>query len=531
MSDLQIMLIVIGALIIVAVIIVNWWQERRFHQQVERSFSPLASDALLDNATIDDPKLDVSKFDISNSYTSIDDPEMDDFTFDSTKPAHTFHNEINAIEDDFLEDKALQSVASDRFVKLEQHDSPANNLAESVSIDAAYSQLSNAIANGLSARGLDANINETKPNNFESNAEVKPAQHDDIKAIFDEAFSQTNKAATAFEQTSSVESPFKPSKLEAVANVLQINPEQDLNQNSLQLDMETPVLSLPAMLHGQMDLTALLYLAAETSAGALNDALIGLLDDYDKPIFVHALTSNLASNKQWYLLKDVPLNQQVSRVACSLQLADRTGAVSRNMLNRFQLAVETLGLDINAHVEWQSAGDALTTATALDTFCIEVDKTMGFHLVHGENGAFTGTKLRGLAEAQGFTLASDGTFKYFDEAAKQSSNNQKAQLSFVMFNRDDNPFNPEMLRSSVVKGVTFQLDIPHVKQCAEAFTQMVQVAKQMEIGLNALLVDDNNKILSDIQIEKIRHQLKVIHATMLVRGIIPGSDSALRLFS
>ena len=100
-----------------------------------------------------------------------------------------------------------------------------------------------------------------------------------------------------------------------------------------------------------------------------------------------------------------------------------------------------------------------------------------------------------------------------------------------MFNRDANPFNPEMLRSSVVKGVTFQLDIPHVKHCAEAFTQMVQVAKQMEIGLNAVLVDDNNKVLSDIQIEKIRHQLKVIHASMLVRGIIPGSDSALRLFS
>ncbi|MEY3883109.1 MAG: hypothetical protein RLZZ379_387, partial [Pseudomonadota bacterium] len=43
MSDLQILLIVIGALIIVAVIIVNWIQERRFHKQIERSFSPLTS--------------------------------------------------------------------------------------------------------------------------------------------------------------------------------------------------------------------------------------------------------------------------------------------------------------------------------------------------------------------------------------------------------------------------------------------------------------------------------------------------------
>ena len=193
------------------------------------------------------------------------------------------------------------------------------------------------------------------------------------------------------------------------------------------------------------------------------------------------------------------------------------------MLNRFQLAVETLGLDINAHVEWQSNGDALSSATALDLFCIDVDKTIGFHLVHGENGAFTGTKLRGLAEAQGFKLGSDGMFRYFDASTSESS--------FVMFNREDNPFSAEMLRASVVKGITFQFDIPHIKQCAQAFSQMVQVARQMEIGLNAVLVDDNNRALGDIQIEKIRQQLKVIHATMLVRGIIPGSESALRLFS
>ena len=152
-------------------------------------------------------------------------------------------------------------------------------------------------------------------------------------------------------------------------------------------------------------------------------------------------------------------------------------------------------------------------------------------MINGVNGAFTGTKLKGLAEAQGLTLAADGTFKRFDDAEKQPLDTQKPRLSFVMFNRDNNAFSPEMLRNSVVKGITFQLDITHVKQSAEAFTQMVQVAKQMETGLNALLVDDNNKALTDAQIEKIRHQLKAIHATMLARVIVPGSDSALRLFS
>jgi FtsZ-interacting cell division protein ZipA len=100
-----------------------------------------------------------------------------------------------------------------------------------------------------------------------------------------------------------------------------------------------------------------------------------------------------------------------------------------------------------------------------------------------------------------------------------------------MFNRDDHIFSPEMLRASVVKSVSFQLDIPHVKQCSEVFSHMVQVARQMEIGLNATLVDDNNKALNEVQIDKIRQQLKSIQSTMQLRGIVAGSDNALRLFS
>ncbi len=439
MSELQIILIVIGALIIAAVLIFNWWQERRFHQQVKNSFTHLQSDALLD-----DPKLDVGKL----PY------EVDDF--------------------------ADNDLANDNF---------------SISLPEPTVATEDDFASGES----------------DNSAEQPPEDAD----------------------------PEDP----AVIDTAEAEPACDANEAAHQLDAEhqtTPEVlkesasSLPAMLHAQMDLTAVLYLATESttesSAEKLNNALNGLFDDYEKPVYVHVLDSN----KQWVLLKDAStrlqtLNQPISRFACSLQLADRAGAVSRSMLNRFKLAVETLGLDINAHVEWQSSGDALATANALDAFCIEVDKTMGFHLIHGDNGAFTGTKLKGLSEAHGLTLAADGTFKYFDEGDNKQALPQPP--SFIMFNRDQHPFSAEMLRTSVVKAVTFQLDIPHVKHCAEAFNRMVQIARQMETGLNAVLVDDNNRVLSDIQIEKIRQQLKVIHATMLVRGIVPGADSALRLFS
>lgn len=498
MSDLQVGLIIIGVLIILAVVAVNWWQERKFHQQVDDNFSPLQDDALLDGLNdephqanqLDDPNLNVGSRYHHNSYS---DAIEDNPSFKKTSSDVEFSFDV----------KSMGDVSAD-FILPPEKIAASNHLQE---------------------------LNE------------KSAQHYDIKAIFADAFSHTkdadfdrdellsskkqviiNQDETDFSSAkviNRIEPKFENAHLNSQDSNLSDAPAETLEETTPD-ELEE---SLPPMLNSQIDLTALLYLADATSFNLLSGTLDSLLEGYDKPVFVHVLQSNNASDdvkdQVWRSLKNAMPEQLVSRIACSLQMADRAGAVSRYMLNRFQLAVETAGLDINAHVEWQSNGDALTVATALDSFCIDVDKTIGFHLVHGENGAFTGTKLRGLAEAQGFTLSTDGSFKYY----------HSGESSFVMFNREDNPFSADMLRGSVVKGVTFQFDIPHIKQCTQAFGQMVQVARQMEIGLNAVLVDDNNKVLGDMQIEKIRQQLKVIHATMLVRGIIPGSESALRLFS
>ena len=79
--------------------------------------------------------------------------------------------------------------------------------------------------------------------------------------------------------------------------------------------------------------------------------------------------------------------------------------------------------------------------------------------------------------------------------------------------------------------MTFRLDIPRVKNCLEAFNHMVLTARQMETSLSARLVDDNHRPLGEPQIEQIRQQLKIIPGKMVARGIPPGSDNALRLFS
>lgn len=275
--------------------------------------------------------------------------------------------------------------------------------------------------------------------------------------------------------------------------------------------------SLPEGVNQQIDLIALLYLSQPASGLTLREFLLSLAD-LDKPIYAYGLDADGV----WQLLTREQEAIQFTRAVCNVQLADRAGPISRTTLNRFQQAVDTMGAQLAAHIEWLGSADPLRYASELDQFCMEVDKMVGFHLVQGENGPFTGTKLRGLAEAGGLILHDDGSFHHESEHSQQT---------FSMVNQDNNPFSVDMLRTSVIRGVMFQLDIPRVKNCQEVFNHMVLMARQMESSLSARLVDDNQRPLGDTQIEKIRQQLKVIHAKMVTRGIVPGSDNALRLFS
>ena len=420
MSDLQIALIAIGALIILAVLILNWWQERRFHRQVQSQFADLKNDVLLPE---------------SAPHTPL------------ASEAH---------EDGLISDK-----------------------------DVAHSGLDDTVYNTGDAQDAD---------NFTINVAVKLDAED--APAFDALTVSADSEEPQLSQLDEGVAPSAPTEPKVSAG-------------------------LPSMVLSKIDTMALLYLAKESTMLTLKESLQGLFDGLDKPFFIHALDKNQA----WQVLDDgnTQTYQPVLRVACSLQLADRGGAVTRSTLSRFQLAVTELALKINADLEWQDIESIQLQATELDEFCIAVDKTVGFHLSHGENGAFSAAKLTALAEAKG--LAAN------DAGCLQAFNPQSAKPSFIIFNTENQLTVVNAASDALIKSVIFQLDIPRVDECTLAFKQMVKVAKSLAVDLNANLLDANNRILNDQQIEQIFQQVDSIQDAMRLRGIEPGSEAALRLFS
>jgi FtsZ-interacting cell division protein ZipA len=442
MSDLQIVLIVLGGFIIAGVVVYNWLQERKLRENITDEFIVPQKDVLVEE----------------------------------------FYIDADALVDKEFADGAHKTELVNKLNE--------NSDLESTPLEETLSPLSSQQAHG---EELEAKV-ETK-----SAASTVASSNVDL--------SETSEAVEG------------APKVQSVANDTH-EPDIIVEKNILPAEFEPLVTtSLPSGVHSQIDLTAFLYATKNINGHALNTMMKNLLKDIGVLFMQHGLDQD----DVWHLIDDSTKEADVfKQIACSLQLADRRGPVPKAVLNKFQFAIETIGLEFSAHVEWQGKGDPAQRAIDLDKFSMDVDQLVSVHLMQGDT-PIHGTKFKGLAEANDMKLK-HGKFCYFDNVTPDYA-------QFVLVNADEQPFTADGLRQNIVRGATFQIEIPKVLNCDQVFTQMITAAQKMANSLGARMVDDNQKPLGDLQIEKIRQQLKVIHATMVARGVMPGSASSMRLFN
>ena len=468
MSDLQITLIALGIVIILCVLIYNWWQERKFRLDMASNFIEPKQDAL------------------------IDDFEMNADAFEGNEIAYPSRIRVEPNIDSLKTPTFNEEVFDEELIEIE----------------------------------------------FVTESTVAADEEREEQATFDKTTQDWSHlddfAKPELTEHKFIAPNFLDEESEPASNSTKVVPDaaelEETIEKVLELTAQTASIELPAAIDTKVDLVAILTLEKDLANVKLNYALNDFVDfmiEFDK--HVHAYSLN--DSDTWDSIStDSILNKHSKQLAFSLQLVDRSGAVNRAMLNRFQHAVELLGLELGSQVEWLNHEDPLHFAQQLDQFCIEVDKIISFHLVQGEHGPFHGTKLRGLAEANGFSLGADGAFHFKDSRHLTASTEENAPL-FTITNQHSQPFTVENLRSIVIKGITFQMDIPRVKNSVEVFSQMLAVAQKIQSGVSAQLVDDLQKPLTELQITKICQQLETIQTKMLTYGIAPGSVTALRLFS
>ncbi len=210
----------------------------------------------------------------------------------------------------------------------------------------------------------------------------------------------------------------------------------------------------------------------------------------------------------------------LGRVELAVQLADRRGPFSDASLSALAHALQAVADRFLAVVHFPDARQMLGRARELDQFAASVDVQIGLNLVAGDH-AISGTKLRGLAEAQGFVLEG-GQFHARDDAGV---------THYTLVNQDAAQFAPETMKSLQTPGVTLLLDVPTVPDGARAFDRMVMVAEQLAHALGARVVDDNRQPLSSASLGVIRGKIAEFQTRMTQFGVAAGSASSRRLFS
>lgn len=227
------------------------------------------------------------------------------------------------------------------------------------------------------------------------------------------------------------------------------------------------------------------------------------------------------SDADWRLLSAHDAGRY-TKVICALQLADRRGAVTEGELETFIDGIGAVATQLAGVAVMPQLEASLAQARALDEFCASVDFQLAVHVATLAGAAFSGTKLRGLAEAAGMQLDDDGRFHLKDDTG---------DTLYTLGNVGVELFDGDTLRSLSTHAVTLSLDVPNVAQGPQVFDHMVSAARQLAQALGGALVNAQHVPLTDDMIAGIRARIEEIQARMAAQQIAAGSARARRLFA
>lgn len=213
-------------------------------------------------------------------------------------------------------------------------------------------------------------------------------------------------------------------------------------------------------------------------------------------------------------------NRSYSQLNIGVQMVDRRGPLNESELNAFCSQAQDFAEQHGSNASFPQRQTRLTAARELDQFCAGVDVMIGLNLLAA--APFDGERLRALAESAGMQLEADGHFHYLSDSGN---------VLFMLGNANGLPFSQDSLAHDDFSALTLLFDVPRVAGGISVFDRAVALARQLAGELDAQLIDDNQRPLTESGINTIRHQLQQLYSRMDDRGIAPGSVAALRLFA
>lgn len=215
---------------------------------------------------------------------------------------------------------------------------------------------------------------------------------------------------------------------------------------------------------------------------------------------------------RWELIQPAGLYRELR---IGMQLADRSGPINATLVDQFRKAVERIADELTAVPEVPAAREAVARAINLDRLGAEVDIQLAVHLAP-RHDHFSPEVVRDTALEKGFRLASDGVLAYHDAAGDR-----------LFFLQMPDARAPDGLPPPTACCI---LEVPCIAHGDRAFDRMMAVAQELAEALDALLVDEHRRPVTERFVAPVRQQISQLQGRMAQQGVAAGSSLALRLF-
>ncbi len=215
------------------------------------------------------------------------------------------------------------------------------------------------------------------------------------------------------------------------------------------------------------------------------------------------------SGDGWHGADVLPNSAIVSNLRARMQLASRRGPVSPDNLHEWMRSLESLAQMLSAGLSVESEATLIDRAANLDAFCVRVDALISLNLKPRQDMANTIEKLSSSASA----LTLTGAFPNYVRLSAAG------EVDFQL-QGDQN--------TSLISLV---MDFPHVPRPDAVVVEMLDLARTLSTTLDAEIVDDAGRAMSEEGMALLVNQVIRLNATLQAQGIEPGSALAHRLFS
>lgn len=235
-----------------------------------------------------------------------------------------------------------------------------------------------------------------------------------------------------------------------------------------------------------------------------------------KPFLVEACNE---STRQW---EHPVAGSRYTELQVGIQLANRHGALNEIEYSEFLQKIEALTQSVGGMADFPDMLDVVSRARELDAFASQHDAQLAIHL-RARDIAWSVGYIRQSAARQGFMGLISGRM------ALPSAEEGAPPILSLQFDAQaamaDDP-NQAALRS-----VTVHFDLPQTDAQAKPSLQWRQCARALAESMDAHVVDDSGRLLSDEGFAAIDKALERLYKALDERGVAAGSMPARRLFS